>query len=256
MCGNFGLVLLGHNVISGQDKSTAHNINLEETPERGRSNGLRLDLAELISRRAHDQIDETTRSDSLVSGHLNNYEDWTQNTDKSNAAQDAKTSNIFNYIEYLSSGTHIEVYNPDLDSSIHGPSSLSRMESIKTGIVVEGNYLSFEGKYKSLVNLADKPVKVCNPLEIIQRQCEKTEFRGGQAGGISVNNYKINKEVDRMELKYNPFNVRVRSVARKRFPLAMDLKRIYLRSAPSKRQITSDSTVTGRPQSSFHMMVL
>jgi len=48
-----------------------------------------------------------------------------------------------------------------------------------------------------------------------------TEIRGGQAGGIS------SLEYDRIQSKMN----RVRAVARKRYPLAVDLVNLYKRTA-------------------------
>jgi len=68
-------------------------------------------------------------------------------------------------------------------------------------------------------------------LDIIRRQTSSTEFRGGQAGGLSC-----------IEFGNDVLNTRVRCVARKRYPLAMDLVDLFYDNA--KKVPGYDATVT------------
>eukprot|EP01038_Epipyxis_sp_PR26KG_P007437 gene7437-10133_t len=78
-------------------------------------------------------------------------------------------------------------------------------------------------------------VKLLTPIEILKSQTSCTEFRGGQAGGLSSLEYKLLQHGEshsgfdsQFRVKsLQPYNIRVRCVARKRYGLAADLASEY-----------------------------
>jgi hypothetical protein len=91
------------------------------------------------------------------------------------------------------------------------------------------------------VSTIDEDLAIISPVSILRAQTSSTEIRGGQAGGYSSFEYK-QSVVDR--LIPTPLTTRVRTVARKRHPLAADLANHYLNARGGKAPEQS-STLTG-----------
>ena len=91
--------------------------------------------------------------------------------------------------------------------------------------------------------LIDKPearklstARLLSPLQILAAQTSSTEIRGGQAGGISSFDHRQDGPV---------IATRSRYVARKRYPLAADLIKVYQKEAKVLPEKTSDVTFIG-----------
>lgn len=80
-----------------------------------------------------------------------------------------------------------------------------------------------------------KDVTLKPAIQVLEAQTACTEVRGGQAGGISC------LEFDDIN-SHESFNLRVRCVARKRFPLAADLAALFNKQA--KRELRKKSVIT------------
>jgi hypothetical protein len=77
--------------------------------------------------------------------------------------------------------------------------------------------------YKSTSRTITSPLK--DPIDILEAQTAATEIRGGQAGGYSSIEWPpvLGDNVPVCK----PISCRVRCVARKRYPLAADLSKLY-----------------------------
>ncbi len=96
------------------------------------------------------------------------------------------------------------------------------------------------------VSTTDDDLAIISPVSILRAQTSSTEIRGGQAGGYSSFEYKQSAVGERVIP--TPLTTRVRTVARKRHPLAADLANHYL-NARGGRAPESSSTLTGEFQS-------
>ena len=137
------------------------------------------------------------------------------------------------------SDRHSIEYN--IGSSCHSNNTSSHgVEPINESFMEEG-----ESKPQVQGVSTDKlnEFELISPLEILRLQTARTEFRGGQAGGISSFEYD-NKELNGLgKLASDPSCVRVRCVSRKRYPLADDLNKLYKNSTTKLPSIKS--TISG-----------
>ena len=122
-----------------------------------------------------------------------------------------------------------------LDSTKHSSDFLTSEEnSLEEGMSL----------IKSHLGIASiKADELIAPLSILKAQTARTEFRGGQAGGISTLDYETKIINGITKFSPNPINVRVRCVARKRYPLADDLCQLFKNSAT--KLPNSKSSLTG-----------
>lgn len=132
---------------------------------------------------------------------------------------------------------------PDkMDMSLHR--SMHEVARLR-GARVQGN--TFVALDKTFSGVLTKPedvmpsskvskAKMLNPLEILSSQTSSTEVRGGQAGGISSFYHRDDGGVE---------VARTRCVARKRYPLAADLIKMYKHESRSAPEKSSDVTYIG-----------
>lgn len=133
-----------------------------------------------------------------------------------------------------------DVPKPDkMDMSLHR--SMQEVARLR-GTRVQGGSM-YTLNRSSTGYLTDKPeakrltnARLLSPLQILAAQTSSTEVRGGQAGGISSFDHRQGGPV---------IVTRSRYVARKRYPLAADLIKVYKADAKVLPEKTSDVTFIG-----------
>ena len=213
-CGNFGLLLLP------SDNKAA---NLSKNFYKSRKEPDNLDIS--MSKTIH----EVGRLQGVrVAG---NETEWTSDRSMNGRSINGRGS-VNGRIE---SQKKIESQAEDIGSIIRG--TIKALETSLHGSLSAHGSLHNSAHGGNFLQLELPKSELLPPLEILQSQTSSTEIRGGQAGGISSMEYEVDGHAVTAEdsankrnivKEINPHCARVRCVARKRYPLAFDLRNLYL----------------------------